>query len=132
MPRERAFRRNQHYLITQTQKHGQKEIPLKSSVTAKAGEYYHVVAVYDKDAAKVRMFVNGAPAGEMAASGAFGFPSATAAQWFAIGGDASKSTTAQYALDGEVCVARMYDHALSRDEAYRLYEKAEQSKQAAE
>ena len=132
MPRESAFRRNQHHLITQKQKHGQKEIPLKSSVTAKAGEYYNVVAVYDKDAAKVRMFVNGAPAGEMAASGAFGFPSATAAQWFAIGGDASKSTTAQYALDGEVCVARMYDHALSRDEAYRLYEKAEQSKQAAE
>ena len=95
---------------------------LKSSVTAKAGEYYHVVAVYDKDAAKVRMFVNGAPAGEMAASGAFGFPSATAAQWFAIGGDASKSTTAQYALDGEVCVARMYAHALTRDEAWLLFD----------
>lgn len=132
MPRESAFRRNQHHLITQKQKHGQKDIPLKSSVTAKAGEYYHVVAVYDKDAAKVRMFVNGAPAGEVAAAGSFGFPPKTEAHWFCIGGDAHPSGAAQFCLTGEIVVARMYDHALSRDEAYRLYEKAEQSKQAAE
>ncbi|MDY2605344.1 MAG: LamG-like jellyroll fold domain-containing protein, partial [Alloprevotella sp.] len=132
MPRESAFRRNQHHLITQKQKHGQKEIPLKSSVTAKTGRYYHVVAIYDKENEMCRVYVDGQPAGEVAAAGSFGFPPKTEAHWFGIGGDAHPSGAAQFCLTGEIVVARMYDHALSRDEAYRLYEKAEQSKQAAE
>lgn len=97
---------------------------LKSSVKAEAGNYYHVVAVYDKAAAKTRIYINGAPAGEMDAKGEFGFPSKVAAQWIAVGGDASISDKTQYTFEGEIAVARMYGSALSRDEAYLLYEDA--------
>lgn len=97
---------------------------LKSTVTAEVGKSYHVVAVYDKKAQKTRIFVNGSPAGEMDAKGDFDFPSNEAAHWFAIGGDAHTSSNCQYALEGEISVARMYTSALSRDEAYLLYEDA--------
>lgn len=94
---------------------------LGSSVTAEAGNYYHVVAVYDKDAAMTRIYVNGAPAGEMAASGSFGFPSDVKAHWIGIGGDANPSGNAQFSLEGEIGVARMYSKAVSRDEVYWMY-----------
>lgn len=97
---------------------------LKSSVTAEAGKAYHVVAIYDKAAEKTRMYINGSPAGEMDAKGDFGFPSNTDAQWFGIGGDAHQGTSCQYALEGEISVARMYTGVLTRDEAYLLYEDA--------
>ena len=47
---------------------------LKSNVKAKANHYYHVVAVYDKDKAQTRIYIDGEPAGEMAAEGNYGFP----------------------------------------------------------
>lgn len=94
---------------------------LKSSVTVETGKFYHVVAVYDKAAAKTRIYVNGSPAGEMNASGNFGFPSKTDAHWIAIGGDANPSGNAQFALNGDVMVARMYGKAVDRDEVYWMY-----------
>lgn len=94
---------------------------LNSSVTVETGKWYHVIATYDKQAGKLRMFVNGSPAGELEVSGDFGFP-VEAAQWIAVGGDASTGDYAQYRLNGEVCVARMYGKAVSRDEAYLIYQ----------
>lgn len=94
---------------------------IKSNVTVETGRFYHVVVVYDKDAEKTRMYVDGEFAGEMAAAGSFGFPSDSAAHWFAIGGDAHTGTNAQYALEGEIAFARMYAHPVTRDEVYWLY-----------
>lgn len=95
---------------------------LKSGVTAEPGRYYHVVAVYDRGAARTRLYVNGIPAGEMAAEGDFGFPADTAARWIGIGGDCNGSGNAQFALKGEVAVARMYGKALTRDEVFLLHQ----------
>lgn len=94
---------------------------LKSSVTAEKGRYYHVVGVYDKAAQQTRIYVDGRPAGEMEAKGSFGFPSSTDAHWIAIGGDCNGSGNAQFSLNGDVVIARMYGKALTRDEAYLLY-----------
>lgn len=102
---------------------------LKSSVTAEAGKFYHVVAVYDKAAAKTRIYVNGSPAGEMDASGSFGFPGKTDAQWIGIGGDANPSGNAQFALNGDVMVARMYGKAVDRDEVYWMYKELKDRKE---
>ncbi len=94
---------------------------LKSSVTAKTGTYYHVVATYDKAAERICIYINGRPAGEMAAKGDFAFPSDVSARWIGIGGDAHGGNTAQFSLNGDIVVARMYGKAVSRDEAYLLY-----------
>lgn len=93
---------------------------LKSSVTAEPGNFYHVVAVYDKAAARTRIYINGSPAGDLEAQGSFGFPS-DGACWIGIGGDANPSGNAQFSLDGDVLMARMYSKAVTRDEVYWMY-----------
>lgn len=95
---------------------------LKSDVTVKKGKFYHVVAVYDKKEGKLRMFVDGKTAGSMRVSGSFGFPSKKDAQWIAVGGDCNGSGNTQFRLTGDIAVARMYDKALSQEEAKLLYE----------
>lgn len=94
---------------------------LKSNVTAKPGETYHVIAVYDAQEGATRLFINGQPAGEMEAKGTLTFPGNENAHWIAIGGDASTGNFTQYCLKGTVSRARIYGKALNRDEAYRLY-----------
>lgn len=94
---------------------------IKGSVNVETGKYYHVLASYDKASGKARLYVNGSSAGELSVSGNFGFPSESA-QWIAIGGDASGGANAQYSLNGEVVLARMYNTAVTRDEVYWLYE----------
>lgn len=94
---------------------------LHSSVVVEPSKWYHVIATYDKAAGMLRMFVNGSPAGQLEVSGDMTLPSEEA-QWIAIGGDAGKNGYAQYNLDGEVCAARMYSKAVSRDEAYLIYQ----------
>jgi hypothetical protein len=88
------------------------------------GAYYHVVAVYDKAAGKVLVYVNGSKAVETVVSGNFAFPSNVGAHWFGIGGDAQSSgggLITGLPLNGEVGIARIYGKALSRDEVYLLY-----------
>lgn len=94
---------------------------LKSNVTVETGKFYHVVVTYDSEEAKTRMYVDGNFAGELDAEGSFGFPSDAAAHWFGIGGDANPRGTAQFSLNGEIAIARMYSHAVDRDEVYWLY-----------
>ncbi len=94
---------------------------VKSSVTVKAGQFYHVVAIYDKSGGKILMYVDGNLAGEEAVSGSFTFPGIDAAHWIGIGGDANPSGNAQFSLNGEVAVARMYNKAVTRDEVFWMY-----------
>ena len=96
---------------------------LKSSVTAVPGQAYHVVATYDAAAGQTCLYVDGQPAGTMSAPGELTFPSDEDAHWFAIGGDASPGNYIQYALKGRIAVARMYDKAVNRDEAFKMYER---------
>lgn len=101
---------------------------LKSAMTAAPGKFYHVVAVYDKAAGKTRIYVNGSPAGERKAEGEFGFPSNDKAQWIGIGGDANGNGYAQFSLDGEVMIARMYSKPVSRDEVYWMHKEVTREK----
>ena len=105
---------------------GYKEV--KSAMTATPGKYYHVVAVYDKNAEKTRIYVNGSPAGERNAEGSFKFPNDIKAQWIGIGGDANGKGTAQFSLNGEVMIARIYSKPVSRDEVYWMHREATQVK----
>lgn len=97
---------------------------VKSGVKARPHQFYHVVAIYDKEAQKVRLFVDGKKAGELDAKGDFGFPDSESAHWFGIGGDAYISNYAQYSLEGYVPIARMYSHIITADEADALYNEA--------
>lgn len=101
---------------------------LKSAVTTSPGKFYHVVAVYDKTAGETRIYVNGSPAGVRKAEGKFGFPGNEKAQWIGIGGDANGSETAQFALDGEVMIARMYSKPVSRDEVFWMHKEVTRQK----
>lgn len=94
---------------------------LKSNVTAKTGETYHVIAVYDAQEGVTRLFINGQPAGEMEAKGTLTFPRDEDAHWTAVGGDSSTGNFTQYCLKGTVSRARIYGKALNRDEAFLLY-----------
>ncbi len=94
---------------------------LKSNVAVETGKFYHVVVTYDRKEAKTRMYVDGNFAGELEAEGSFGFPSDSAAHWFGIGGDAHPRGTAQFSLNGDIAIARMYSHAVDRDEVYWLH-----------
>ena len=90
-----------------------------NTITINSGQYYHIVATYDKTAGKVKIYADGSIVNETAVSGNFGFP-ATGAQWIGIGADANASG-GQFPLGGEVAIARMYGKVLSRDEVALLY-----------
>lgn len=97
---------------------------LSSTVTAVPGQTYHVVATYDAAAGQTCIYVNGQPAGTLSTPGEMTFPSDEDTHWVAIGGDTSNSDEhVDYPLSGSIAVARMYDKAVSRDEAYRMYER---------
>ena len=97
---------------------------LSSTVTAVPGQTYHVVATYDAAAGQTCIYVNGQPAGTLSTPGEMTFPSDEDTHWVAIGGDTSSSDEhVDYPLSGSIAVARMYDKAVSRDEAYRMYER---------
>ena len=101
---------------------------LKSAASVTPGKFYHVVAVYDKAAGETRIYVNGSPSGVRQVKGDFGFPGNEKAQWIGIGGDANGNGYAQFPLDGEVMVARMYNKPVSRDEVYWMYKEVSRQK----
>ncbi len=88
-------------------------------------DYYHYVFTYDGTA--LRCYTNGNPDGELAISSSpsIAFPNNAEAHRFIIGGDANGNLIAQYPFNGDVVIARLYDKAVSRDEAVRLYEQIE-------
>lgn len=94
---------------------------LYSTIPIVANKYYHILVSYDKTASKLRMYIDGVLAGELATTGTLSLPVA-AAQWIGIGGDAGTGTVVQNPLDGEIVIARIYNKAITRDEAYWLYQ----------
>lgn len=100
---------------------GDKFKKTKSSVFVTPGEYYHVIAMYDKNSAKMHLYVNGKKAGETDVPGDFFIPKREDCHWLAIGGDTHPSGRLTLPLNGDVVLARMYGRVLTDDEIYLLY-----------
>lgn len=91
-----------------------------SDVLAK-DQWCHIVAVYDKENAKMTLYVNGKPGASENASGTLTLSGSSAAHWFGIGGDACPYEYVQNPLSGQILVARIYGKPLDRDDVYWLY-----------
>lgn len=95
-----------------------------SGIIPEPGRYYHVIGVYDKEAAECRIYVDGELKGTTAAPGNMVFPSnASKYWWFGIGADAADGQ-GDSAWNGDVAIARIYDKPLDSDEVKALYEKS--------
>ena len=106
-----------------------------SDVVPESGKYYHVVGVWDKDAKKARIYINGELNNEIDISGSNFIQAKDGASFFCIGGDAcvpggNKTTGVQNGINGRVVVARIYDDALTAEQAGRLYEAVDVKKPA--
>lgn len=98
-----------------------------SDVVPESNAYYHIVGVWDKDRKKARIYVNGRLKNEIDINGDNYIAPKTGATKFCIGGDAcpvsdSKYTGVQNGVNGTVVLARIYDDALTEEQAVRLYQ----------
>ena len=93
----------------------------RSGIVPEVGRYYHVVGVWDKDAGKARIYVDGVLRNTVSAPGTFNFPSGATSNWFCIGGDPS-GVACQSAWNGDVVIARVYDKALDETEVAKLWD----------
>lgn len=93
---------------------------LVSTKNIQPGKYYHAVATFD--GSKLKLYLNGYPAGELATSEPLNFAQ-EGSQYLVAGGDASAdpSVICDAALNGLLLVSRLYSRAISRDEDYVLY-----------
>ena len=91
-----------------------------SGIVPVAQTYYHVVGVWNKEASKAYIYVNGELKNTVDAAGLFKLP-ATGCTWFALGGDPSSDTNANTCLPGDLVVARIYDKPLSQLEVSALW-----------
>lgn len=94
-----------------------------SGITPEVGRYYHVVGVWDCAAGKARIYVDGKLRNTVAAAGSLNFPNGATSTWLAVGGDPS-GTACQSSWNGDVVIARVYDEALTDEEAALLWEAA--------
>ena len=95
----------------------------RSGIVPEVGRYYHVVGVWDKDAGKARIYVDGELKNTVAAPGTLNFPNGAASNWLCVGGDPS-GASCQSAWNGDVVIARVYDAALDDAQVAKLWEKA--------
>ena len=79
------------------------------------------VQTVDVETPTMSLYVNGAFAGKAQLGGVLTLPQGNAT-YFCIGGDAAYSgDAAEYLLNGEVGLARMYSSALTAPQVKRLY-----------
>ena len=83
-----------------------------SGITPVSNTYYHLIGVWDKEAGKARIYVNGELKNEVDAGGTFNLPS-SGSQWFAVGCDAAPSAGTN-AWAGDIVTARVWDKALTQ------------------
>ena len=100
-----------------------------SDVVPQTGIYYHVVGVWDKDAKKARIYINGELKNEISIDGQNFILAKDGARFFCLGGDAcvkggSKTTGVQNGINGRIVLARIYNDPLSADDAGNLYRAA--------
>lgn len=92
-----------------------------SNITPVRGKYYHLVGVYDKEAQKARIYVDGVLKNEVDATGNFTL-AGSGARWFCIGGDAA-SSYGEASWKGDIVLARIYDAPLSEGSVAMLWDK---------
>ena len=93
----------------------------QSNITPEVGRYYHVVGVWNKQAGKSYIYVDGVLKGEAEAAGNLNFPT-DGNTWFCVGADPNGSSSAHSAFNGDVVVARVYDDVLTAQNVADLYE----------
>ena len=91
----------------------------QSGIVPEVGRYYHVVGVWNKEAGKASVYVDGQLKKEIDAAGNLNFPTA-GNTWFCIGGDPSGSG-AHAGFNGDVVLARIYDDPLKASDVTKLY-----------
>ncbi len=96
-----------------------------SNIEPQVGKYYHVVGVWDKDAGKSYIYINGKLCGTQSAPGLY-VPVASGAESFLIGGDPdTKQVNCTAAWNGEIASVRIHDKAMSASEVEKLWKAAE-------
>lgn len=96
----------------------------ESNVTPEPGKYYHVVGVWDKEAKKAKIYVNGKLCQTTSAPGELHLQPADY-QWFGIGVDPGGKTAGSNSFKGDIVIARIYDAPLNNEQAIQLYEQAQ-------
>jgi len=95
--------------------------------TIEFGKFYHFVGVWNKSTGEVVCYMNGVKVNTLTGyTGNFGHAHKDA-RIFIIGGDPTKTNTADAALNGDIAIARIYDKPLSATEATSLYSEAQKS-----
>lgn len=94
-----------------------------SGIVPEKGVYYHVVGVWNKDAGKAYIYINGELKGEIEASGDLSFPNTEACHWFCVGGDPGSATNAECCWIGDIGIARIYDKVLTDAQVAALYDR---------
>ena len=95
--------------------------------TIEFGKFYHFVGVWNQSTGEVVCYMNGKQTNRLTGhTGAFGHANKSA-RIFIIGGDPTKTDTADAALNGDIAIARIYDKPLSATEATSLYSEAQKS-----
>ncbi|MDE6198386.1 MAG: LamG domain-containing protein, partial [Muribaculaceae bacterium] len=102
-----------------------------SDVVPEPHAYYHIVGVWDKDANKAKIYVNGVLKNEIDIAGSNFIHAKDGANFFCIGGDAcvpggNKTTGVQNGINGRIVLARIYDDALTSEQAQLLYKDVEE------
>ena len=92
----------------------------KSGIVPQPGRYYHVIGVWDKNAGKSYIYVDGELKGTANASGSLVLPK-NGSHWFGIGADAN-ANNGQGAWAGDIVYAKVYDDVLSADDVKAIYE----------
>ena len=94
-----------------------------AGMTPELNRWYHVVGVYDKAGGKTYIYVDGVLKNTqtVAAGDTYNHPNTEAAQWFAIGGDASPNDYVEAAWQGDIAIARAYNKPLTAVEVSNLY-----------
>ena len=82
--------------------------------------YYHVVGVYDQSTAKALLYIDGALASSVDATGTLTLPSVTSSQWWAIFGDPQSGKQNQ-TIPGDIAMFRLYDNVLTSSQISLLY-----------
>lgn len=94
-----------------------------STKAIELGKYYHVVGVFDYDAQKAHLYINGELNQSVELCGAMRWPSNVDAQRIVIGADPCADTrkSAQAGWYGDIGMVRFYDNTLSADDIAKCY-----------
>ena len=91
-----------------------------SGVVPQPRKFYHVVGVWNQEAGKAYIYVDGKLCNTIEATGSFKFPG-SGATWLCLGGDPSGSGAAEAGWIGDIVLARVYDKPLEAEDVATLW-----------